>query len=1185
MVILFSGRSHQACWESEIPRPRLSCDGTLQNDCTQVRSAGRNWTCSSRHVQRRRYLLVLLVEALCLGFLNALPDSSLPDSLLESLRNPTAEENLVASGSRSATSLFSGPTAKGAQAPQPLIRPGGAQMPAALAAPDRNDGIVPSRMLLPLPRDYFVKLAGPEKLAIVSWTTGAPRKGEKGTRAWIAINLALSIRKYAQQLEKRFAFISMDSDAHRVMGEFGFNSVPCMAGTCRSKDLKDDIWKMRWYLMLTITGFGLSVLVVDADIVFLRDPTKELWMDSDLEVMTDHFFPERHLFEPWVRVEDHINTGFVLARPNAPIRTLLVEFLNLNWESEQGGVQRDGMDQRVFNHFIVRKMAADVPVVFARYCDLTYGRRQQIVPPAPFRQASIRILDPTQIAHGMNFFWRRAHLLDAETSDVPAVAHINGADPKEYFLRDRRVWFVDDWQERFGDDPKFLVYQHTQGLNLKDDFTLLQAAIEIARLTGRRLVLPATMNCRNTPAYHVWGLDVTVQRSTDRGNCTFDYFSWAKHLLDAQESFVVESSIVHHEIFQQLEEESKIYLPTSIANAGDGDGDPSLEEILSHSAAVLDLGPLSALDVRDALRDRFGKREWNNFKCIFQQFPHQVNVCRDDRYVGRFGDDAKCDPYPSQAACGVEGFTCCMAFWGYSEKLEIFTGARWDLPCNCGLGSECALTKQGLIDREQQQYERHCCAHIGQPSPQEHCILVPPQRNMTIYGDSHFYSSYLMQDFLDGRIDPAAAFKRCKEHRAGTLLDTDLSRAKLHCNHMLSGIALWRGRYDRLFRLLEYMHIQRRRIGQSTPLSTETGEQEDETLAPGFPLAWKVLHDREQLAHIAKRPLRHQVSPYAPMAPPQFSEQLLNAYDVLISSLRQEASDGVASPAQLLADGGQLAALRPYLGRAVHVPHVEKHDSSTLSTSAAWGSLTKSFLRKGVGKVDDALTERAVSDLHGYFMEATVWYTPRAGGSYLKAQLRDGLHAELLLQLAAELPQMLPDVLGPHRLIDIYAHKYDTEWTGFPGMGVHVLPCAVAVGLWTAASSANLASKGNGFEIYEAEASANMTAAQKYVWAPRLDDDVPKRDLIAATGFRSTVVPYRRNRLVIWRADKFFRADLNPRRWRGGFKNRRVDLWLLYGSPSELEGTPSQETGRLLQPPGTSGLAGTLHGGWRAYLS
>ncbi|CAE8598063.1 unnamed protein product [Polarella glacialis] len=768
-----------------------------------------------------------------------------------------------------------------------LVRPG-AGLADTLVGARRKE--VPRRMMLPLPKEYFVQMAGPEKLVILGWTTGAPAEGEKLSRTVLAVNLALSIRKHAPQLESRFAYISMDTFAHEVMEEYGFNSVLCEAGPCRSTDLKDDIWKMRWYLMLTMTSFGLSVLVVDADIVFLGDPTKEFARDSDMEVMTDHFFPERHLWEPWVRVEDHINTGFVLVRPAEPVRFLIADFLEENWLSEQGSVRRDGMDQRVFNHFIVRRMSADVPQVIGRYGDATWGRPQQIVPTWPMRQVSIRILNPARIAHGMNFFWRRAHLLDPEIGHLPAVAHVNGADPKEYFLRDRDVWFVDDWQERFGSSPKFLIYTHPPGQTLEGDFARLSAALEAAKMLKRQLVLPNTMNCQNTPAYRVWNLDITVQRETERGNCTFDYFSWAKNVLDTYAGFVVESGLVQHPEFQQLLEDSVAPLPRlsawpkSLSSFGGG-YDRWLDELLPAAPAVAVIQQ-DILEVREALRQRLHMEEWDSHTCIFQQFPHQVNVCRDDRYVGRFGKGAQCDPAPDQAACGFHGFTCCMSFWGYSEKLEIFTGARWDLPCNCGLGSSCVLTKSHEMDREEQQYIRKCCANAEQPSPQEHCMLVPPQRSMTIYGDSHFYSSYMLNNFLDGRIDPLRAMERCSEHRAGTLLDTDPSRALLHCGSMIAGLALFRGRYDRAFKWLEHLHWLRRRPGAPCPLSMETGQLAHNVTQVGIGSDWKLRHDVEQLKYISKLPRRQQVSPYAPLASPEFATSLAEALSQLLDELR-----------------------------------------------------------------------------------------------------------------------------------------------------------------------------------------------------------------------------------------------------------------------------------------------------------
>lgn len=1054
------------------------------------------------------------VNASCAGVARSI---DVPGHLLAALREPSSGQQ-VAVRIKPPSSV----------APEVVLREGESVGPVQNPSAGGSD-----HTILDLPKDYFTRLAGKDKLAIVSWTTGVPSQGEKGSRSWIALNLALSIRKNTPDLERHFAYVALDSNAHQVLGQYGFNSVLCEASTCRTTDLKDDIWKFRWYLMRTLTGFGISALVVDGDIVFLGNPLRELWHDSDMEVMTDHFFPERHLWEPWVRVEDHINTGFVLVRPTAAVRALISDFMEANWEYEHGGVMRDAMDQRVFNHFIVQRMSADVPTVFGRYENLTFGRRQQIVPPSGFRQVAIRILNPARIAHGMNFFWRRAHLLQGDGS-LPAVAHVNGADPKEYFLRDRQVWFIEDWHERFGDKPRLLLYSHPPGLDLRGDFTHFAAAVEIARLLGRRVVLPATMNCRNSPAYYAWGLNVTLQREWDAGNCTFDYFSWAKHLLDIHGDYVVESSIRHHEFFRHLTSES-IYTLSSVVTQPSSTTLPvsATTDLVGSSAAVLEVTE-SILAVRDALRSGLGRNEWDSLKCIFQQFPHQVSVCRDDRYISRFGKGAQCDPYPGQAACGLDGFTCCMAFWGFSEKLEIFTGARWDLPCNCGLGASCVLTRLHKMEKDERQYDRHCCAHALQPSPQEHCMLVPPFRNHTIYGDSHFYSSYLMGDFLQSRIDSPRAFQRCLEHRAGTLLDTDYARAQLHCNQMLAGLALWHRRYDRLFRWLEYMHWERRRTGNATePLPVEAGEGD------GTPSAWKVRHDLEQLRYLARLRPRPQVAPYAPLAPPELARQLGDAFSALLEALQRRGPGSPESGMQIMHT--DFAPLLPYYNRAVFVPHVERLEGGALNQSADWQGFQVAFKRQGVAVLDGALRPEALGALRDYFLEATVWYTVASGGSFLKAQLRDGLHAELLLQIAAELSSRLPSALGPHRLADIFAYKYDSDWPGYVGSGAHAMPAAVVVSLMTTATAANLDPSGNGFEVFHAAAGASGDDHHSSNGTPK------KMASLKAAGLTSTTLAYRQNRLVIWRAGGPFRVDWSPQKWRAGYRHRRVDLWMLYG--------------------------------------
>lgn len=99
----------------------------------------------------------------------------------------------------------------------------------------------------------------------------------------------------------------------------------------------------------------------------------------------------------------------------------------------------------------------------------------------------------------------------------------------------------------------------------------------------------------------------------------------------------------------------------------------------------------------------------------------------------------------------------------------------------------------------------------------------------------------------------------------------------------------------------------------------------------------------------------------------------------------------------------------------MHVPHLEKVEGGVLSSSVDWGLLDETFQKEGLAHLDAALLPKPLAALVQHLLEATVWYSPQAGGSYLKASLFDGLHAEILLQLAAELAARLPASLGPHR--------------------------------------------------------------------------------------------------------------------------------------------------------------------------
>ncbi|CAE7587853.1 unnamed protein product [Symbiodinium natans] len=162
-----------------------------------------------------------------------------------------------------------------------------------------------------------------------------------------ALNLALSIRRNVPHLEHRFVVVAMDARAYKELKDEGFHSLLYSSGT---SDLSDLIWKFRWWLLLVAVRYGLRLAVVDSDVVAFRDPFPLLGHDADMEIATEHFWPQKHLWKGWVRPEDDLSTGFIYVQPSRKLGAFLDAFLSANADEVlPGRLLRDPFDQRVFN--------------------------------------------------------------------------------------------------------------------------------------------------------------------------------------------------------------------------------------------------------------------------------------------------------------------------------------------------------------------------------------------------------------------------------------------------------------------------------------------------------------------------------------------------------------------------------------------------------------------------------------------------------------------------------------------------------------------------------------------------------------------------------------------------------------------------------------------------------------------
>ncbi|CAE7774913.1 rskn-1 [Symbiodinium sp. CCMP2592] len=814
---------------------------------------------------------------------------------------------------------------------------------------------------------------------IATWTTGEAKYMS------LAMNLALSIRKNAPGLERNFLCVALDRAARRAMRKRKFHTLshPVPQGPA----LKDAIWKMRWLVLHTFAHLGIDGLVLDSDIVILQDPFPALWGDADFEVMTDHFWPEQHLWQYWTRPEEHINTGCIFVKASVRTKAFLYEFLEHHNESEVGGLQRHWMDQQVFNKFVEHRL-------FHSTADLVHGlygnqvfrniRAQQTAQPI-----RLRVLDPKVIAHGMNFFWLRAH--EGAGQKSPALAHANGVDGKEYFLRDRGQWYIDDFAERFG-DQSFVSYEHPPGMSLAQDFQHLVEAVVVAAALRRRLVLPNTMNCEHCPALEPYKATTVLSD----GNCTFDYFAWSQSFLGHHGDLVAESGLRREASYRSLPETR--YTGSQFAKAlGSREG----RFLKIESSRRLHL-----LDIRAAYKEvntaGFGPQEV--FQCRHHDWPVGWMACRDQRFVKYHGQFSKCKAHEAQPGCGYRGITCCDAFWGWGEKLEYFTGKPWDLPCNCGL-SGCEEKPQDQADAS-----RVCCGHTsGGAARCDRRIRSESVPEVNTPEDSESLTSTALADLGSSFRNVTAFWQTCRLNRQLRFSDRTVDELIFACHRLATRYLLLKQNFDALGQWCRFAHRELRRgaNGQNPGLfpptwpgaaalpvrDAETGALEEISQDQ---LSWKRPHDVAQLQFLEEN-VRH---------------------------LRQKAQEMQT----LVLDSPRGI---PYPGnRATFVPELRFADVFRVGALESVQDLAHpEFL-----VVDRVLRPEVADQLQTWLAQATIWHSPKDGG-ILQASLLDALNGEGLIELikAFGACEQVQSVLHKHHgaklvLDDMWAWKYDLSW-------------------------------------------------------------------------------------------------------------------------------------------------------------
>jgi hypothetical protein len=193
--------------------------------------------------------------------------------------------------------------------------------------------------------------------------------------------------------------------------------------------------------------------------------------------------------------------------------------------------------------------------------------------------------------------------------------------------------------------------------------------------------------------------------------------------------------------------------------------------------------------------------------------------------------------------------------------------------------------------------------------------------------------------------------------------------------------------------------------------------------------------------------------------------------------------------------------------------------------------------RPGIAIVDDFLSCEALDGLRKFCLESTIWFHNRYAYGRLGAFFQDGFNCPLLLQIAEELRDALPQVIGSrYPLRQVWGFKNAQPLPA--GVTTHADFAAVNVNFWITPEDANLDETTGGLVVYDVDAPMHWDF-DTYNGSDMI------KPFLRRQQSRVITIPYRQNRAIIFNSDLFHATAAVS--FRPGYENHRINVTMLYG--------------------------------------
>ena len=286
--------------------------------------------------------------------------------------------------------------------------------------------------------------------------------------------------------------------------------------------------------------------------------------------------------------------------------------------------------------------------------------------------------------------------------------------------------------------------------------------------------------------------------------------------------------------------------------------------------------------------------------------------------------------------------------------------------------------------------------------------------------------------------------------------------------------------------------------------------------------------------------LRHDVEQFAWLLDQGIGEDQFPVFskncEALLQTIGPDATDGQLIPLP----SSHLAETRSWYNRCLHLHESPRIDEGVLSIQPETVEADYRNRAPGIAWIDDFLTPEALASLRKFCLDSTFWYDCDHPNGYLGAYLQDGFVSPLLLQIADELSGQLPGIFGDHRLMQLWAYKYDSRMSG---IDIHADFAAVNVNFWITPTQANDDPESGGMVIWDVEAPMEWTMDEYNTYDPVQQSTI--RKFLKDSNANRIVVPHRQNRCVVFNSNLLHRTD--DISFRDNYPDRRINITMLFG--------------------------------------